>query len=356
MAVHLSELWLQSGWRVTLVTLADSETDQFLLPEGVNRVALGLAHDSSGLITAFLNNTRRLHALRRILRQTRPDVALAIMHSACVLLAAASLGLPVATVGAERTQPSALLLGRVWSGLRRWAYGHLDAMVALTPESASWIKQHTRAAHVEVIPNPVIWPLPGQVPRIDPCSIGRPGTARILAMGRLTPVKGMDALLAAFARLVPSHPDWDLVIVGEGPHRNELETFIAEHGLSRRAFLVGRVGNPGDWYTSAQIFTLTSRHEGFPNALVEAMAHGLACVSFDCEAGPRHIIRHDIDGWLVLDQDLDALVEALDRLMRNEALRDRYAARALEIHDRLGDLDISARWRHLLEGVVRERT
>jgi glycosyltransferase involved in cell wall biosynthesis len=350
--VNLASLWARSGWQVTLVTLAGTEVDHFSLHPGVRRVALGLARDSAGLWAALFNNARRLWVLRGVLRQVRPDVALAMMHSASVLLAVASLGLPLTTVGAERAQPSAVPLGRMWNVLRWWAYGYLDAMVALTQESAAWIKHHTRATRVEVIPNSVIWPLPAQAAHLDPASVGRPGGARLLAVGRLAPVKGMDTLLVAFARLAPVHPDWELVIVGEGPQRADLEQFITQHGLTGRVFLAGHVGNPGDWYNSARLFVLTSRHEGFPNVLAEAMAHGLACVSFDCEAGPRHIIQHDTDGWLVPDQDTEALVEALDRLMRDDALRGRYATRALEIHDRLGESGIAAHWRRLFEEVA----
>ena len=115
--------------------------------------------------------------------------------------------------------------------------------------------------------------------------------------------------------------------------------------------LAGEVGNLPDWYRRAHLFALSSRHEGFPNVLLEAMAHGLACVSFDCEAGPRNIIRDGVDGLLVKDQDVGALAAALGRLMDDRDARTLYANRAVEVRERLGMSRILGMWRDLIKSL-----
>lgn len=346
--VNLANQLAGDGWDVCIVTVAGTRCDCYELYAAVRRVALDLEGESPNLLVAVANNLRRIRALRRILRSERPDAALAMMNTASILMAFAALGLNFVTIGAERANPSTAHIGRAWSWLRRVAYRRLHAIVALTPEAASWIRKNTGASSLAVIPNAIVWPLADQAPRVDPGSVGVPGRNRLLAVGRLAKVKGMDNLVKAFALIASRHPDWELVIVGEGTERNTLQAQIDHSGLSGRAILAGEAGNLGDWYRHAQLFALSSRHEGFPNVLLEAMAHGLACVSFDCEAGPRNITRHGVDGLLVPDQDVEALAAALEQLMDDDEMRVRLAMRAREVRDRFSVTNVMAMWRELI--------
>src|SRR5699024_2974076 len=114
---------------------------------------------------------------------------------------------------------------------------------------------------------------------------------RLLAVGRLHPVKGFDVLIEAFRLLARYFPLWDLVIVGDGPERQALQQQIDAANLQDRIQLVGRVGTISAWYEQSDLYVLSSRTEGLSNTLLEAMASGLAPVAFDCETGPREIIR-----------------------------------------------------------------
>ena len=96
---------------------------------------------------------------------------------------------------------------------------------------------------------------------------------------------------------------------------------------------------------------MTSLFEGFPNTLTEAMAYGLSVVSVDCDTGPRDIIRHQVDGLLVSQDNHDALVEALATLMSDKTLRDQYATRGIEIRDRLSMEKIAEMWERVFEDV-----
>lgn len=167
----------------------------------------------------------------------------------------------------------------------------------------------------------------------------------LLAVGRLSVEKGFRDLLESFGTLAPQFLLWDLVILGEGPERPRLMQQVASEGLEHRVWLPGRAGNIGDWYERADLYVMTSRFEGFPNTLAEAMAYGCAAISYDCDTGPRDIIRHEQNGLLVTPVgDVPALIRALDRLMANDTERKQMAARAKEIRERYSMSGILKLW------------
>lgn len=350
-AANLANYWADRGWRIVIVTLAPRAVDAYELHPAVERRVLNLAGDSANPIAGLWQNMRRVMALRRELRQFRPESALALMTSANVLLALAAKGLSVRTVGSEHVHPPQYPLGWMWERLRRYTYGGLYGVTALTFESANWLRRHTRARRVAVIPNPVSWPLPVGQPQVPPTSVSTCGRKLLVAAGRLEAEKGFDLLLQAFARLAQQYSNWDLAILGEGSMRSMLGQQIRTLNLENRVFLPGRVGNIGAWYACADLYVMSSRHEGFGNTLAEALASGLPAVSFDCEAGPRSIIRHETDGLLVPPADVGVLAHALERLMGDPAFRSRLAERAVEARERFAIEHIAGLWEDLFDEV-----
>jgi len=350
-ACTLANFWAASGRDVTIVTLTPVSADFYPLDRRVGRISLDLAGVSRHALHGLWQNVKRVVALRRLLRSLRPDIGLAMMSTPNVLLALASLWLPtlptLQTIGSERCYPPHAALGRLWHVLRRALYGRLSAMVALTGECAHWIETHTSASRVVVIPNAIAWPLPDNPPRRSLPRLCQPQRKRLLAVGRLEPVKNFDALIRAFARLARAFPDWDLIILGEGPERARLASTIRCLGLVQRVVMPGVAGNVAYWYGEADLFALTSRSEGFPNALAEAMAHGVPAVSVDCNTGPRDIIRHGIDGLLVPPDDIAALSDALARVMGDATLRGQLASRSVEARERFSVAKIGQMWETL---------
>lgn len=351
-SVNLANHWAAKGWQITIVTLSPQSNDFYALNPAVMRIALALDGDSRNSLVGMVQNLRRVLAIRRVLRQIQPGIALGMMTTANVLLALAAIGLTrIRTVGSERTHPPQHPLGAVWEWLRSYSYARLDAVVAQTNESAAWLKAHTRAQRVLVIPNPVGWPLASHLPQLAVKNVCRTGRSLLLAVGRLSNEKQFGLLLDCFGSLASRHPDWDLVILGEGPLRSALELQIKESGLEKRIFLPGKAGNVGDWYQHADLFVLSSRFEGFPNTLVEAMAYGLPAVSFDCDTGPRDIIRHQVDGLLVSPMNANSLTAALDQLLGDGDLRQRFAVRAVEVRERFAIEGVASQWERLFEVV-----
>jgi len=344
---NLANHWANKGWRVTVVTLSSSVADFYKLHSSVQRIGLDVAGDSPNPLIAIPRNICRVLALRQVLRKIKPDVALAMMSTANILLALAATGLKdLVTIGSEHIYPPQIYLGRAWEVLRSRIYCRLDAVAALTKESATWLRQRTNVRQVTIIPNAVPWPFPTQAPLL-PVPISAKGRYILLAVGRLDQQKGFDLLIQAFLQLANEFPKWDLFILGEGPEREALEAQIISGNLEGRVSLPGRAGNVGQWYEKAGLYVMSSRFEGFGNTLAEAMAYGVPAISFDCDAGPRDIIRHNIDGLLVPAGDTVALETGLRRLMSDGILRQQFGACAAEARDRFSLVRIAGMWEKL---------
>lgn len=347
-AATLANYWTQKKWDITIVTLASQNLDFYTLDPAVRRISLDLAGDSVGVLDALRKNVRRVIALRQFLKQQRPDVVMSMMSTPNVLLAFASLGIRnLHTIGTEHCYPPHLPLGTIWNVLRSRMYGRLSAVVALTQECADWINTHSSAKRIPIIPNAACWPLPVKLPIIAPTSLCPSERKVLLAVGRLTKQKNFEVLINVFSKLALKHPTWDLVILGEGPERPRLEAQIKDAACGARIFMPGIAGNVGEWYTRADLYVMSSRFEGFPNVLAEALAHGLPAVSFDCDTGPRDIIRHGLDGLLVQAGNAPDLQAALDRVMGDSHLRQEMATRAVDARDRFSIEKIVGMWEDL---------
>lgn len=345
----LSAYWVLRGYRVSVVTQTDATADAYALHEKVKRHVLGTAAASAGRLDAALSNLRRVWKLRRIMRRERPTVVLGMMTTSSVLAVAAARGLPCRVIATEHTHPPSQELPEMWQRLRRWAYPQASAVVALTQGTCAWLERHVPGSKLTVIPNAVRWPLESGEPIIEPPP--RQGRYRVLAVGRLHPHKGFDLLIQAFEEIARHFPNWDLVILGEGELREDLQQQIDDAGLTERISMPGRVGNVADWYVQSDLYALSSRVEGLSNTLLEAMASGLAPVAFDCDTGPREIVRNAIDGVLVSPAgDNHALAAHLSDMMAHPDQREAYARRAVDVRDRFSITRVMALWGHLFEG------
>lgn len=341
----MANYWVEHGHQVTLVTLGSCATYWYPLYPPVTRVALDLASDSSTLWQALRANVRRLVRLRRALCASRPDAIVSFMDATNVLTLIAGTGLQAPVIISERIDPRHHRIGRVWQGLRRALYRKADALVVQTNAVSGWAKRFTRPDAVRVIPNPVAVDAADPPPRSEPSS----HTRTVVAMGRLSKQKGFDLLLQAFARCVSTRPGWHLEILGDGAERAILETLAETLGVTDLVQFRGRVSNPSTILTRADLFVLSSRYEGFPNALLEAMACGVAVIATDCPSGPRDIITDGSDGLLVPAENVEALASALGCLMDNPEQRVNLGRRAREVRDRFSFRTVMAMWESLVQ-------
>ncbi|NJP88583.1 glycosyltransferase family 4 protein [Nonomuraea sp. FMUSA5-5] len=262
-------------------------------------------------------------------------------------LAMAQLAQPgVITIGQEhvalRTQPEPV------QELIKWRYRRLDALVTLTKADLKDYRETLpkKPRRLTRIPNAVP-PMTGDVSKLD--------TKVAVAVGRMTRIKGFHRLITAWETVAAAHPDWKLRIYGAGPQEANLRQQIAEAGLEDKVELPGPTTDVGAELEKASIYVLSSRHEGFPMTILEAMAKGLAIVSFNSPHGPKEMITHEVDGLLVKPRTNANLAESIIRVIEDEPLRRSLAARALETA-RTYDVDvIGEKWDALLADLLARR-
>ncbi|HET9944069.1 MAG TPA: glycosyltransferase, partial [Actinomycetes bacterium] len=269
------------------------------------------------------------------------------------VLVATRPGLAVATArwappGVVRVAQEHVFLANHPRAMRRAigrTYGRLDAVVTLTERDAadyrSLLGTRTRVACI-----------PSSVPSTSARSTH--GRKVVVAAGRLVPAKGFDRLVPAFAAVSARHPDWTLRIYGNGGERSLIEGLVHRLGLERYVQLMGFAGHLDEELAEASVFVLSSRNEGFPMVLLEAMSVGVPVVSFDCRNGPADLITDGVDGLLVPQGDVVGLAEAMCRLIEAPGWRREMGQAALATAATYTPHRLAARWDQLFADLARD--
>jgi glycosyltransferase involved in cell wall biosynthesis len=325
-ALYLPTLCGGGAERV-MVTLANGFADQGMQVDLVLAKAEGpyLADVSPSVRVVDLGASRVLASLPglvRYLRRERPAALLSAMgHANLVAVAARWLSrAPTRLVVSEHAnfslarQHTNTLFAYAMAPLMRWAYPHADGVVAVSGGVAEDLARAIGLLRerITVVHNPVMTAtlLDQAAAHFDHSWFGADAPPVVLGVGRLTAQKDFPLMIRAFAKVRAQRP-CRLVILGEGELRGELESLVAEMGLSADVALPGFADNPFAWMRQASLFVLSSTFEGFGNVLVEAMACGTPVVSTDCPSGPAEILENGRWGRLVPVGDVDALADAM---------------------------------------------
>ena len=339
---NMANYWAANGRAVTLVTYGDvSARDSYGLHPAVEWRPLSIARESRNRFEAIAFNLIRLVIIRRAIAKTEPDAVISFLDKVNVRTIISCLGTQFPVVVSERVDPAEHSIGLGWNLLRSFSYRYAARVVTQTERALGFFSGEIRRKG-RVIPNPLL---------IQERYLGLRHQSRtkvVIAMGRLVHQKGFDLLLRAFSVVARKYPEWRLVVWGEGDLRMELENLRDELGLQGRATFRGWTDDPFGEMRRAELFVLSSRYEGFPNALCEAMGCGLPVISFDCPSGPNQIIRDGVDGILVAPNDVDALATAMDRVIEDHSFRSSLGVRASAAIRRLDLKGIMGKWEAVL--------
>ena len=287
----------------------------------------------------------RYDRLRQLMQKERPRRVLALLTKTNILCSAAVWDLPVHLVVSERNDPRRQQLDHLWDHLRRVFYRRADVVTANTEGVLEALQDMGPWKRLDLLPNP----LPGGLSLQDsqPSPVHR--QQEVLAVARLVPQKGLDVLIRAFASLPPSvREGWRVTLVGDGPERQALEALASDAGLRESIRFEGFRSDPLVFMRRASIFALPSRFEGMPNALLEAMAAGLPSVVSDASPGPLEMVTDGRQGLVVPCDDVSAFATALQQLMRDGDLRDRYGDAASTTLRALDWDVVEPHWRSVL--------
>ena len=228
---------------------------------------------------------------------------------------------------------------------RRWAARQADAIVTLTDTDKRLYENSLKLkCPIVAIPNPM--EMLGKSVAYDADS------HLILSSGRLTYQKGFDLLVEVACRVLPKYPDWTWMILGEGEDRPILEQKIHDAHLEGRLILKGRVDDVDSYYRRSAMFVMTSRFEGLPMVLLEAKAHRLPLVSFDCLTGPAEIIEDGVNGAIVSPDDIGTMTDAVSSLIESRSKRIDYSNMSDSNAERYAIGTILKSWIRLLHEVM----
>lgn len=289
-------------------------------------------------------------ALKTVLMQIRPDITVSMLRREINFLNAIHDGSKkIGEIHINRAHYRTFeegdsnvfksLLSLYWKHTLVRHLKQLDSFVALTKkDQEAW----TELNNVSVIPNPVSFPsvkLSGQTEK------------RVIAVGRYCHEKGYDHLLKAWAEVQHLCTDWRLDVYGDGD-RTAFEKMLDDYQIDRsRCALNGRVSDVQSEFVRSSLAVCSSRFEGFGLAIVEAMACGLPVVSFDCPWGPRSIISDGEDGILVENGNVEQLVAAMVRLMREPEVRETMGKRASVNVQRFSMEAVAREWKDLFDSL-----
>ncbi len=343
----LANYWAGNGWQITILTFDDGLSQPFYdLDPQIDILPLGIQGLETKNIRSIGTNLRRISRLRKSIIASRPDLVISFVNTTNILTLLACWGLKIPTIVTENLYPTFGGLNKICRYLQKLIYRHADLIVVQTHSALSFFPA-SEGYHTAVLPNPI------EIPASDIIQSRINTDDRyLLAVGKLIPQKGFDLLIKAFAQITDLHPDWNLTIIGEGEMRFELETLCSQLKLKDVVSLPGNVQNIDAYFHKADVFALTSRFEGFPLALGEAMACGVPVIATDCQSGPREMIHDGIDGILVVPENIDALAAGLDLLMSDPEKRQYLSHYAPRIINRFGLNRATGMWQTAIKQVL----
>ena len=342
-ANHLSK----RGIDVKLITLKDS-ISAYRLEKAVEVVSANC--NLNGGIINKLSNVLKVHSFyRKYISLTRPDVIIAfLIQPSFLAIIEKMLGLKYPLIVSERSDPFTRKksLQRICNIL----YAHANCIVCQGDRVKKYYRQIGAKYSCEVIPNPIN----------DECVadyVAENREKRIIAVGRLSSEKNHQLLIEGFATIAQRFPKHRVEIYGKGPLQEKLQKRIDELGMSDKIFLMGTRSNLMKELHDSCLFVMPSNNEGFPNALIEAMASGIPVICTDFPTGiAREVIQDGENGFVIPVMDKDALIDRMIRILSQPELQKLFGKNARMIRDQFNIDKITNKWETVFDIAINLNT
>ncbi|WP_299782658.1 glycosyltransferase family 4 protein [uncultured Formosa sp.] len=309
----------KENYNISIITLNDCE-DFYLIPSSIERISMDYGSIPNHTIKGIVNLSKFYSK-----KENRPDLIISFitLTNFITIIVAKLFGIKI-IIEEHNSYLRAMQNRRQLTNFtRKHLYKHADLLTVLTSFDVSYYETYN--VNVRVMPNPCSFlPLTTQLKARE---------KTILAVGNLDRYnhKGFDNLIVFIAPILKSNPEWTLKIAGTGDKGFELLTkLVKEHDIEDQVIFTGFVSNISELMQASSIFILSSRFEGLPMVLLEAMSQGMASIAYDCKTGPSDIITNNINGLLIEDQNSEAMQTNLQLLMNDPALRATLAEHAIQ--------------------------
>ncbi len=381
---NLAEYYHSIGVETYMVTKLKDD-DEYELSEGIERIIADITpEEEKGRI---YNLYARIHKLRKIWKKIRPDIIVSFIRKNNLMALASASGLGIPVVVSVRSAPEREFGSDRIRRLSFFMFRKAAGIVVLTEEAKKYFPDYLQKKtvvmlnaidrkFVDVLEGKKAWyGIDGVMNEESPITSFMYSKRRheIITVGRIDDNKNQRMLVDAFAMIANRHPDWTLHLYGDGEGRMDLVEHVialdnknpenkAAYGkrdendnyvnISDRIMFHGVTDNTANIMAGRSIFVLPSKQEGMPNALIEAMVMGMACISTDCPCGgPADLIKDGLNGLLVPVDDTEKLADELDMLMDDETLRKMLGTHASLLIDRVHPEKVCEEWREYLEKI-----
>lgn len=337
--LNLTENFLQKGHDVLIVTTAVVE-NEYELPKGAMRIISDIQGEE---ITSnrMKNLKNRLTKLRNIWKSQKPDVIVSFIgkNNFMAILTAWRTKIPVLV--SVRGEPTAEYYSKGLRLLAKYLFQKADGIILQTEDSKSFFPKRTVKRAV-VLSNPLN-------PEFTNYLYQGKKEKKIVMVGRIDSNKNQKLAIDAFVPLVSKYSEYKMEIWGDGEDYEAIKAYVSSLKLENRILLPGATHNVREKIEKASIYILSSDTEGMPNALMEAMALGLPCISTDCPCGgPKTLIQDGINGLLTPVGDIEAMTKAIDRVLGNPGFAAELGRNALKIRETLSPENVNNQWESYL--------
>lgn len=289
--------------------------------------------------------------LKKIVKKENPDIVISFLPEPSLRIMFLKQidknirKIPV--IISERGDPSVVFKNKLIYHVMKNLYKKMDGFIAQTDDAKEYFKNIIKAPST-VIANPINSKFISKE-----CSNNRDKT--IVSVGRLENQKNNKLLIDAFRIVCQNTKEYKLLFYGEGKLKDDLVEYVKQLGLTNEVVFMGKSNTIEKDIYNAGMFVLSSNYEGMPNALMEAMALGLPCISTDCPVGgPRFLINNEENGLLVKVGDTQELSNAILRLINDNVLLQKIAKNALKISDKLNPNVINQQWEEFILKIARK--
>ena len=338
--VNLAEYFHANDYHVTIVTKM-REKVEYDVSDGIDRVIADITEEE---ITGsrLLNLYRRIKKLRNIFKQIHPEHIVSFIGKNNLMAIAASRGLRIPVTVSVRSDPKREYPGRANRILVPVLFGMAEGIVLQTTQAKEYFN-HRIGKKAVILPNPLNYRF------IKPFYDGE-RRKEIVWVGRMDDNKNPKLLVDAFSEICKDYPEWKVIFYGDGDNAEQIKKFCDRQNLGGQIVFAGKVDHVEEKIDQSSIYVLTSKIEGMPNALMEAMALGIAPIATDCPCGgPAQLIQNRENGILIPVDDKQALKQALRELMEDTTLRQKISVKAYEILEKVHPDVVNKQWMDYIE-------
>lgn len=320
---YLANYFVRKGINADVLMYGTKHTVFYKLEEGVRVVSLCKEGNVNGFVQRIKKIFERIRNYKKYVKQNKPDIVFSICGNMFYTLFARK---GYALIASERSCPEAET-DKKTIFLRKFYAKRVDGYVFQTKRAKEYYNNNVGGPEGVVIQNAI-----GNL-LVYNTKTPEYRENKIVAMGRLVPVKDYETMLKAFKKVHEKHAEFILEIYGEGPLLNNLQKIAQDLGIKDSVKFMGAREDAIYKINSAKCFVLSSVYEGMPNALLEAMAIGLPCVSTDCPNGPSELIQNGINGQLVRVGDYEAMADAINKYIEYPEFAEKCSAEAKKVKE-----------------------